>query len=138
MARRAKMAGKGKAKGKKFEPTSLDRVIKTRSMDVMLGIQELEIDEAEKPMEQTAQDVSSGRKVSPLIIRSNIVRNLENSFEKSHKCLEEILSSKKKIKIEFEDIAEEVSYWQPPLVCYVIGANPPKSILEGFVRRLER
>ncbi|KAM6587258.1 hypothetical protein CsatA_009863 [Cannabis sativa] len=177
MAKRAKMAGKGKAKGKKTGPSSSDRVIKTRSMDAVLGVQELEIEEAAESMEQyhkenvndhydekilspgeseqsirrqseirndfsdwlsianrTAQDINTGKKVSPPILRSNIVRNLENSFELSEKEVE--AGSKKKIKIEFEDIAEEVNYWQPSLVCYVIGANPPVNILEGFVRRL--
>ncbi|KAF4367811.1 hypothetical protein F8388_016634 [Cannabis sativa] len=56
---------------------------------------------------RTAQDVSSVKKVSPSILRSNIVRNLENSFEKSNKDVEEILGSKKRIDIEFKDIAEE-------------------------------
>ncbi|KAF4402302.1 hypothetical protein G4B88_003223 [Cannabis sativa] len=52
MAKRAKMAGKGKAKGKKTGPSSSDRVIKTRSMDAVLGVQELEIEEAAESMEQ--------------------------------------------------------------------------------------
>uniref|UniRef100_A0A803PQ90 DUF4283 domain-containing protein n=1 Tax=Cannabis sativa TaxID=3483 RepID=A0A803PQ90_CANSA len=46
------------------------------------------------------------------------------------------LNRKTKVKIEFEDIAEEVNYWQPSLVCYVIGANPPVNILDGFLRRI--
>ncbi|XP_062080614.1 uncharacterized protein LOC133785384 [Humulus lupulus] len=40
------------------------------------------------------------------------------------------------VKIDVEDIAEEVNFWQSSLVCYVLGANPPIRILEGFVRRL--
>uniref|UniRef100_A0A803P9J0 Reverse transcriptase domain-containing protein n=1 Tax=Cannabis sativa TaxID=3483 RepID=A0A803P9J0_CANSA len=176
MAKRAKITGKGKTKGKKTGPSSSNRVIKTRSIDAVLGIQELEIEEATDSMEQcheeyehyaekilspgeseltirrqseirndfsdwlsianrTAQDINTGKKVSPPILRSNIVRNLENSFELSDKEAE-VTGSKKKIKIEFEDIAEEVNYLQPSLVCYVIGANPPINILEGFMRRL--
>uniref|UniRef100_A0A803Q2L2 CCHC-type domain-containing protein n=1 Tax=Cannabis sativa TaxID=3483 RepID=A0A803Q2L2_CANSA len=52
MAKKTKMARKGKSKGKKIGPSSSDRVIKTRFMDVVLGIQELEIQETEDSMEQ--------------------------------------------------------------------------------------
>uniref|UniRef100_A0A803QI18 DUF4283 domain-containing protein n=1 Tax=Cannabis sativa TaxID=3483 RepID=A0A803QI18_CANSA len=134
MAKRAKMAGKGKSKGKRTGPSSSDRVIKTRSMDAVLGIQELAIEEDVDSMERCRDDeLYAERCLSPADSESNIVRNLENSYELPDI---EVVSTglKKKIKIDFEDIAEEVNYWQPSLVCYVIGANPP--ISEGFVRRL--
>uniref|UniRef100_A0A803P9P2 CCHC-type domain-containing protein n=1 Tax=Cannabis sativa TaxID=3483 RepID=A0A803P9P2_CANSA len=129
MAKRAKMAGKGKSKGKKTGPSSLDRVIKTRSMDVVLGIQELEVEEADesieqcqKPMEQYIEKIFSPEESEALIIRQSLDTGKAEV--------------KKTIKIDFDDIADEVNYWQPSLVCYVIGANPSISILEGFVRRL--
>ncbi|KAF4361214.1 hypothetical protein F8388_011205 [Cannabis sativa] len=63
------MAGKIKSKGKKTGPSSSDRVIKTRSMDALIGIQELEIDEdayeiedlkqSDEAMEQYLDDVPS-------------------------------------------------------------------------------
>ncbi|XP_062080697.1 uncharacterized protein LOC133785484 [Humulus lupulus] len=37
-----------------------------------------------------------------------------------------------------EDIAEEGNYWNPSLVCYVLGTNPPLAVLEGFCRRIWR
>ncbi|XP_062102998.1 uncharacterized protein LOC133813991 [Humulus lupulus] len=40
------------------------------------------------------------------------------------------------VKIEPKDIANEINFWQPSIVCYVVGANPPINILDGFVRRL--
>uniref|UniRef100_A0A803PSJ1 DUF4283 domain-containing protein n=1 Tax=Cannabis sativa TaxID=3483 RepID=A0A803PSJ1_CANSA len=120
MAKKAKMAEKGKTKGKKSGPTSSDRVIKTRSMDreffspeeseaIIKRQSEIRNDFSDwlSIANRTAQDVSSVKKVSPSILRSNIVRNLENSFEKSNKDVEEILGSKKRIDIEFKDIAEE-------------------------------
>uniref|UniRef100_A0A803PHQ0 DUF4283 domain-containing protein n=1 Tax=Cannabis sativa TaxID=3483 RepID=A0A803PHQ0_CANSA len=83
---------------------------------------------------RTSQDVSIGKNPSPPILRSNIVHNLESRFGSSKsKNEEDIQSSKSKVKIDFADIAEEVNYWQPSLICYVIGANPPISILEGLL-----
>uniref|UniRef100_A0A803QQW5 Uncharacterized protein n=1 Tax=Cannabis sativa TaxID=3483 RepID=A0A803QQW5_CANSA len=168
MAKRAKMAGKVKAKGKKIVSSSSDKVIKIRSMDAVIGIQELEIPENSESMEQyseameqckeglklpvseiqdlsewltisnrVAQDVSLGKKISPPILRSSVTKNLEASFAQAEKDMADAGSARKKsIKIEFEDIAEEVNYWQPSLVCYVIGANPPINILDGFVPQI--
>ncbi|XP_062093414.1 uncharacterized protein LOC133799411 [Humulus lupulus] len=40
------------------------------------------------------------------------------------------------VKIYAEDIEEEVHYWNSALVCYVLGANPPLTVMEGFCRRI--
>uniref|UniRef100_A0A803Q962 CCHC-type domain-containing protein n=1 Tax=Cannabis sativa TaxID=3483 RepID=A0A803Q962_CANSA len=175
MVKRAKMVGKGKLKGKKTGPSSSDRVIKIRSIDAVLGIQELEVEEADDSMEQchhsieqyekvfspeeseelsirqseihqdfsdwltvanrATQDVNSGKRISPPILRSSIVRNLETSFEQLKNDTGKE-GTKKKVKIEFANIEDEVNFLQPSVVYYVIGANPPISILEGFVRRI--
>ena len=39
-------------------------------------------------------------------------------------------------KIVEEDIEEEVPYWQNAVTCCVLGANPPLTIIEGYVRRI--
>uniref|UniRef100_A0A803PLB8 DUF4283 domain-containing protein n=1 Tax=Cannabis sativa TaxID=3483 RepID=A0A803PLB8_CANSA len=41
----------------------------------------------------------------------------------------------RKVKIDLEDIEDEINYWKPSLVCYVLGSNPPLHILEGFAKR---
>ena len=41
-------------------------------------------------------------------------------------------------KVELEDIEEEVNYWQNAVICCVLGANPPISVMEGFVKRIWR
>ncbi|XP_030478235.1 uncharacterized protein LOC115695300 [Cannabis sativa] len=65
---------------------------------------------------------------TPPILRSaTVVRNLENSFKNSQQD--------RMVKIELEDIEDEVNYWKPSLVCYVLGANPPLHVLEGFAKR---
>ncbi|XP_062088347.1 uncharacterized protein LOC133794921 [Humulus lupulus] len=177
MAKGAKVAGKtkSKVKSKKKGPSSSDRIIKTRSMDAILGVKELEIDEEAGDMKlgveeilspedmeencrnrgeihqnfsdwishsnRVAQNVSTGVKTPPPVFRSNIVQNLDSRFagsiqEKLELEGQQEQSPKSKVKIDFEDIEEEVSYWQPSIVCFVMGANIPLHVLDGFARRM--
>uniref|UniRef100_A0A803PIJ5 Reverse transcriptase zinc-binding domain-containing protein n=1 Tax=Cannabis sativa TaxID=3483 RepID=A0A803PIJ5_CANSA len=73
--------------------------------------------------------ILKGQKTTPPILRSGtVMRNLESSFADQ--------SMEKKVRITLEDIEAEVSYWKSAIVCYVLGANPPLSMLEGFARRI--
>lgn len=38
--------------------------------------------------------------------------------------------------IDSEDIEMEVEYWKNALACYVLGAHPPFSILNGFIQSI--
>ncbi|XP_048494347.1 uncharacterized protein LOC104906959 [Beta vulgaris subsp. vulgaris] len=40
------------------------------------------------------------------------------------------------ISIELDDIQEEIEYWMSAVVCYVLGANPPISVMEGYFKRI--
>lgn len=42
------------------------------------------------------------------------------------------------IKIDIEDVQEKIAYWESSIICYVIGANPPFPVMDGFVRRIWR
>lgn len=42
------------------------------------------------------------------------------------------------VKIEMNDIQDEFDFSNYSIVCYVVGANPPLSVLEGFVNRVWR
>ncbi|XP_019239038.1 PREDICTED: uncharacterized protein LOC109219077 [Nicotiana attenuata] len=35
-----------------------------------------------------------------------------------------------------DDIKEEVEYWQSTVVCYVLGSNPPLTVIEGYFKRI--
>uniref|UniRef100_A0A803QQC4 Reverse transcriptase domain-containing protein n=1 Tax=Cannabis sativa TaxID=3483 RepID=A0A803QQC4_CANSA len=76
---------------------------------------------------QCNSDVKQGKSPIPPILRSGIVRNWEPSFKQS--------VSTNKVKITLDDIEEEIYFWQASIVCYVLGANPPLHVLEGFVNR---
>lgn len=43
---------------------------------------------------------------------------------------------KPRIKIDEEDIQDEVNFWESSVVCFVLGANPPTHVIEGFVRSI--
>ncbi|XP_074288929.1 uncharacterized protein LOC141614072 [Silene latifolia] len=40
------------------------------------------------------------------------------------------------VRITKDDVAREISFWSTAVVCYVLGANLPSSVLTGFVRRV--
>ncbi|KAM6579885.1 hypothetical protein CsatA_003659 [Cannabis sativa] len=73
--------------------------------------------------------ISKGIQTTPSILRAEpVMRNLESDFNSSKK--------ERKVKITMDDIEEEVAYWKSAIVCYVLSANPPLSVLEGFARRI--
>ncbi|KAH0652507.1 hypothetical protein KY289_030185 [Solanum tuberosum] len=39
-------------------------------------------------------------------------------------------------EIDIEDISTEIAYWQHAVVCYVLGAHPPLSVMNGYIQRL--
>uniref|UniRef100_A0A803PYM9 DUF4283 domain-containing protein n=1 Tax=Cannabis sativa TaxID=3483 RepID=A0A803PYM9_CANSA len=70
--------------------------------------------------------VHQGLDAVPPVLRSGgIIRNLEAVY-----------ATQSKVKITAEDIQEEVDFWNSSIVCYVLGANPPLAVLEGFARRI--
>lgn len=40
------------------------------------------------------------------------------------------------VKIDMEDIEDEVDFWNSIIVCSNLGANPPLSAIEEFFRRI--
>ncbi|XP_074265906.1 uncharacterized protein LOC141588360 [Silene latifolia] len=40
------------------------------------------------------------------------------------------------LKIDVDDVKGEVDFWSSSVLCYVMGANPPRHVIGGFVRRL--
>ncbi|KAM6580820.1 hypothetical protein CsatA_004594 [Cannabis sativa] len=82
-----------------------------------------------KRNEQCNSDIRQGKTPIPPVLHSgSVVRNLENSFKGD--------DLKPKVKITLEDIEDEVLFWKPSIVCYVLGANPPLQIMEGFAKRM--
>ncbi|XP_074305966.1 uncharacterized protein LOC141641194 [Silene latifolia] len=40
------------------------------------------------------------------------------------------------LQLQNEDVEEEVEYWKQSVICFILGANPPWEIVEGFIRRI--
>ena len=40
------------------------------------------------------------------------------------------------VQIDLTDIQDEIDFWSSYIICYVIGANPPIHVMEGFIRRV--
>ncbi|XP_060965233.1 uncharacterized protein LOC133034207 [Cannabis sativa] len=132
-ARQGKLSSAIK-KPKKRGPSSSDKVRKTKTMDAIIGIEPVEFseeeenDDSEQANRSCATALKEGNPITPPILRSgNVVRNLENTFKNT--------GSSRKVKITLEDIEDEVHFWSPSIVCYVLGSNPPLSVIEGFIRR---
>lgn len=43
-----------------------------------------------------------------------------------------------KVKNDDSDIQSEIEYWNSSIIYYVIGANLPSYVMEGFIRRIWR
>uniref|UniRef100_A0A803NFJ2 CCHC-type domain-containing protein n=1 Tax=Cannabis sativa TaxID=3483 RepID=A0A803NFJ2_CANSA len=176
---RSKTQGKAKNSAKKVRkkgPDSVSDIIRTKSVDEVIGITPLELSEEEddemlgmdgrrrcdsqndlyppplspksslreiKRADEARDDLMhfihmnnqcnsallQGKNTNPPILRSStVIRNLEESMNHSVKP--------NKVKITIDDIEDEVNFWQPSIVCYVLGSNPPLHILEGFANRL--
>ncbi|XP_074266978.1 uncharacterized protein LOC141590276 [Silene latifolia] len=40
------------------------------------------------------------------------------------------------MQVTREDIQEELNFWKPSVYCFILGANPPLDVIEGFIRRI--
>ena len=45
-------------------------------------------------------------------------------------------SSRKPVKIDFEDIIDKVHFQESAVVCFVFGVNPPLHVMEGYVKKI--
>ncbi|XP_056691804.1 uncharacterized protein [Spinacia oleracea] len=155
------MAGRSKARKnhrKPAGPSSDSQAKKTKSMDDLLGVNILEV---ESETHNSAEDeMSSGSEEGEILSPKLSLVAMQNRSE-SHKTFSPWLSVMKSgyaqtpqvtpipvlhstcdhvadnvICIELDDIQEEVDYWNSALICAVLGANPPLSVIEGFFRRV--
>ncbi|KAL2938196.1 Protein SEY1 [Bienertia sinuspersici] len=39
------------------------------------------------------------------------------------------------VSINLDEVADQINYWSSAVVCYVLGANPPFSVMNGYCQR---
>lgn len=128
---------------------------KTNSIDEIMGVVAMEVEsraiekaindaalspeESVKELQQqaTIQDkfsdwltvLKSGSKTpnhGTPVLHMNSVRNKKVPNENPNNC----------VKIDLEDIHDEIEYWNASIVGFVLGANPPLNVIEGFINRI--
>ncbi|XP_021751087.1 uncharacterized protein LOC110716762 [Chenopodium quinoa] len=78
-----------------------------------------------------------------LVLQVNSVsHNLQSDFDASnmHAIDDDEVKTKcpECVKIDLEDIQDEIDFWNSAIVVYVCGANPPLTVMDGFFRRIWR
>ncbi|KAL9241981.1 hypothetical protein vseg_016029 [Gypsophila vaccaria] len=95
--------------------------LKSKSIHEIIGIPELHI-ESDEEEEGELQEPNIPVKQS--ITEENIVHT---------ECLN---SEPPMLQIAQKDLQEDIDYWQNDVVCFILGANPPTMVVEGFIRRI--
>lgn len=66
----------------------------------------------------------------------NVIANSQLNQLNLHSDLNSLIVDEKCVKIDVEDIQEEIDFWNSVVICYILGANPPIYVMEGFIRRI--
>ncbi|KAL9227817.1 hypothetical protein vseg_003465 [Gypsophila vaccaria] len=101
---------------------------KMKNINEIVGITALQVETDEELEEELLNDVVGD------VIQSKGQENRgtnasDETFEKEGR--EDTL-----LQLEKEDVHEELEYWKNAVVCFIMGANPPGHVIEGFVRRI--
>ncbi|KAL9237039.1 hypothetical protein vseg_011629 [Gypsophila vaccaria] len=102
-------------------PSEEEDNMKTKRIHDIIGIPELHI-ESDEEEEGELQDTNTSEKQS---------MEHENRDNGEHPNTEAPL-----LQIALEDVQEEIDYWKNAVVCFILGANPPPMVIEGFIRRI--
>ncbi|KAL9241034.1 hypothetical protein vseg_015194 [Gypsophila vaccaria] len=101
---------------------------KAKDIHELLGIPELVLEsdseaveggEPEVPQKQSKEDQNRAENEKGTNESTNHVPELDNLLQ-----------------LEQEDVEEEIEYWKQAVVCFILGANPPWEVIEGFIRRI--
>ncbi|KAL9238991.1 hypothetical protein vseg_013352 [Gypsophila vaccaria] len=101
---------------------------KSKNINELTGIPELEIDTEG----DNEDDIGEKEKEAPKQSTDGINRGIDNTCKKD----DVIENFDELLQIQHEDVAEEVEYWNQAIVCFILGANPPWEVIEGFIRRV--
>ena len=150
-AKKSAQKGKGKNKGPSSSPGK-----KMKSVDEVIGVQPIVVPEEECKEQDDRKDSSETEKRTPKAPEEQMQRSSEKAvlsewvnvvntnlakpatarrMSWADECTQ-VSSSKHVVTIVNEDIQDEIEYWSSAVVCYVLGANPPLNVMDGYFRRI--
>ncbi|XP_074283428.1 uncharacterized protein LOC141607978 [Silene latifolia] len=74
---------------------------------------------SETPGDEEGWTEVSGKRSSPSRVSSSVASSSSNLLQ-----------------LTVEDVASEIQYWDTVVVCYVLGSNPPRELVSGFVKKI--
>ncbi|XP_010666883.1 uncharacterized protein LOC104884000 [Beta vulgaris subsp. vulgaris] len=160
----ARGRAKKSAQKKKTGPSS-SPVKKTKSVDEVTGVEAIKIPSVIKEYEELEKEVERNTMESSIKTPENVVQkvnetvvltewlNVMKSAEKPANVarlswaqrveddekptqVNDKVNESHIVTIDSDDIQDEVEYWTSAVVCYVLGANPPMAVMEGFFKRI--
>ncbi|KAL9230760.1 hypothetical protein vseg_006071 [Gypsophila vaccaria] len=99
---------------------------KTKSLNEIVGIPELHVETDEETEDEKCRN-DKGEQSMPPENRAENAKSVNEEME----VLEDSL-----LQLDEEDVSEELAYWRNAVICFIMGANPPGHVIEGFVRRI--
>lgn len=139
---------------------SESQALRTRSMDAILGVEALDFGlgigeiltpksfiqhlKQQSEVRHTFNDSKEreGMNITPVLHPLNAKNYVRQSIEHIDVDVEiESIEDNfviKPVKIDMEDISDEIYFHNSSIICYVLGDNPPIQAMEGFFRRIWR
>ncbi|KAL9235695.1 hypothetical protein vseg_010434 [Gypsophila vaccaria] len=99
-----------------------------KDINAIIGIPELIVETDEVAELGTTEEMAGGAKHS--IALENRAINTESAQNTKEDTEEPLL------QIDQDDVKDEIELWQNTVVCFILGANPPWEVVEGFIRRI--
>ncbi|XP_074265837.1 uncharacterized protein LOC141588288 [Silene latifolia] len=100
---------------------------RTKNVHDIVGIPELVVETEEE--DETEEEIVESEEEEEYVSDS-----LEQRSEESEK--DDKTETEELLQIQPEDVADEIDYWKQAVICFILGANPPWEIVEGFIRRI--
>ncbi|XP_074289092.1 uncharacterized protein LOC141614232 [Silene latifolia] len=105
----------------------VDEEGKTKKIHDIVGIPELVVETDEE--DETEEEIEASEEEEEFVCDS-VEQGIENPKHDKKTESDEML------QIQLEDVEDEIDYWKQAVICFILGANPPWEIVEGFIRRI--
>lgn len=84
----------------------------------------------------TSEAESESRNLEANVRASPATANLRCTGTQLHYVELEVVNGTTLARITKEDIRSEIEFWTPSIYCQVLGAHPPYTVINGYLRRI--